>query len=419
MSDQIKATIAEKLLAIKDQISSYSLEREDNVHGIILCALADGNALFLGPPGTAKSMTATSFCRRVTDGRIYHTLLSQYSVVEDVLGPVNVKELVDNGKYIRKKEASIAGEDVIGAFIDECYKGTAGVLNVMLNIMNERQITEEGNAKDIDLMFLVGASNEVPTEEDGLQALHDRFNMKFDVTPLEDHASFKEMLKVKTIGEKNRLGEPKTFKGDPVMISKEELLTAREEIRQIAIPDGLLKRLSDLKKSLHDVGVKPTDRVFAESINFIKAEAYLQGREEANTQDLVILKDMLWTDKEDKKKVTSQVYKIASPEESMAQETFAKAENIYERFVEAREECNKKLEGLDKQKDAKKITKALSVFKGEALETAAKLQAVQQQFGKLIKLMVNREAKEEKVDNVQELLDKVRAWMDEIYEAQN
>lgn len=415
-------TIAEKLLAIQEQISSFALEREDQIHGIILCALADGNVLFLGPPGTAKSMTATAFCNRVDDGKIYHTLLSQYSVIEDILGAVDVKQFVEQGAYIRNKKASIAGPKTIGAFIDECYKGTAGVLNTLLNVMNERQINEEGAIQKIDLMYLVGASNEVPSEEDGLQALHDRFNMKFKVGPLTDQSSFMKMLSIKALkGGKNKWGEPNTYKGDPVRITREELLQAREDVKKVEVKEGILKRLTQLRDTLKKVKVNPTDRVFAEAIAFLKAEAFLAGRDTVEQQDLVILKDMLWTDESELKNVRQKVYEIAAPEESIANEVFSKAENVYDRFKDAYTDYKKEVKGL-KKTDLDKHKTAYNQLKGEANECGTKLTAAMQQISQLKRTLTARadtDRDKERIKMVAEKYQQVDTWLKEIYDAIN
>src|SRR5699024_12769200 len=100
------------------------------------------------------------------------------------------------------------------AFFDEIFKCICEVLDGMLNLVNERDFDNGGVKQQTPLITAVGASNEFPEEDEGLEALYDRFILKHWVGRMKEFNSFKKMfneehLKVKvptlTLDELNQI----------------------------------------------------------------------------------------------------------------------------------------------------------------------------------------------------------------------
>ena len=60
-------------------------------------------------------------------------------------------------------------------FLDEIFKANSAILNSLLTLINERLFYNNGTPVQVPLMSVIGASNEYPEEEEGLEALFDRF----------------------------------------------------------------------------------------------------------------------------------------------------------------------------------------------------------------------------------------------------
>jgi MoxR-like ATPase len=71
-------------------------------------------------------------------------------------------------------------------FLDEIFKANAGILNSLLEILNERMFSDGKDRIPVPMLFLVGASNEIPDPEDKLGALYDRLVLKYEVKPIKE-----------------------------------------------------------------------------------------------------------------------------------------------------------------------------------------------------------------------------------------
>ena len=79
------------------------------------------------------------------------------------------------------------------AFVDEVFKANSAILNSLLAAMNERLFHNDGAPLAMPLVSLFGASNELPDGKE-LEALFDRFLLRFDVQYLRRPASFRAVV---------------------------------------------------------------------------------------------------------------------------------------------------------------------------------------------------------------------------------
>src|SRR4029078_8964801 len=73
------------------------------------------------------------------------------------------------------------------AFLDEVFKASSAILNVLLKILNERTYeVGDGSVIKVPLKLAVAAGNEWPSPETGkeLSALFDRFCLRKSVRPI-------------------------------------------------------------------------------------------------------------------------------------------------------------------------------------------------------------------------------------------
>ena len=57
-----------KLSALSNELTTSFKEREDEIAGSLLAMLSGEHILFIGPPGTAKSMLAREMCNCIEGG---------------------------------------------------------------------------------------------------------------------------------------------------------------------------------------------------------------------------------------------------------------------------------------------------------------------------------------------------------------
>ncbi len=331
----------EKFGAILEELSSHFVEREEVLRGLIIATLADANMLLLGPPGTAKSESVVSWIYHIQGARSFEWLLNKFSTPEEILGPYSVKLLGEEDRYSRITVNKLPEADI--AFVDEIFKCNSGLLNTMLPILNERKFYNDGKPNKLNLLSVVGASNEIPDSEDGLEALYDRFLLKYMVRPIQEDSNFEAML---------MNGEYKP----EVIITFKEIEKSRESVKKVQINKGMAGILIKLRRSLQAHGIFPTDRTYNTCLKLLKAEAFLAGRDSVEEQDFDVLRHVLWSDPKDEKPVWTIILNQISPEKSRILSIYEEAKELADGALgenDARKRSEKGIEAATKLKDLK------------------------------------------------------------------
>src|SRR5262249_2307803 len=231
------------------------------IDGALVALLAAQHVLVIGPPGTAKSMLADEVCRRLTGARYFQWLLTRFTTPEELFGAVSLKALEEDD-YRRLTTHKLPEAHI--AFLDEVFKASSSILNTILTLMNERRFHNGREVAHVPLLTLFAASNELP-EDDELLALQDRFLLRFVVDYIAEDFRFLKLLQAK----------PPTSR---TTLSLEELDGARAEAAALAVPGGVLRTLTDLRRELGRKNIVASDRRWAQSIGVLRAHAYLAGR---------------------------------------------------------------------------------------------------------------------------------------------
>jgi MoxR-like ATPase len=203
---------------------------------LLATLIARENALMIGPPGVAKSEIATSLLKLIGlepplrdpndsqfqseirtaiatgnidywleqvqnnngNQRYFHYLLSRFTQPEELFGPIEIN-LLKLGILARVNLGLMTGPGVRAAFLDEIFKASSSILNTLLTLSQERMYFNWGGMVKSDLIFTIGASNEMPggfatgtagigTSGEDFQILYaflDRFPVRLYIPPVE------------------------------------------------------------------------------------------------------------------------------------------------------------------------------------------------------------------------------------------
>src|SRR3954470_5024294 len=172
-----------KFASARREMGEALIEREQEIDPVLTGLVARENVLLVGPPGCAKSLLLDSLMSWMK-GRKFSILLNRFSCPEEVLGTISVAGLKSD-VYRRVTTGKLPEADL--AFLDEVFKASSAILNVMLKILNERTYeVGDGTVIKVPLKLAVAASNEWPSPETGkeLAALLDRFLLRKLVRPI-------------------------------------------------------------------------------------------------------------------------------------------------------------------------------------------------------------------------------------------
>ena len=163
-------------------------EKDEAIRLALLASIAGESIFFLGPPGTAKSMVSRRL-RSAFKGEngkplnYFEYLMNQFSTPDELFGPVSLKKL-ENDVYERITDGYLPKAEV--AFLDEIWKASPAIQNTLLTIINEKKFHNGSEVVSVPLKALISASNELPAENQGLEALWDRFLLRLMVLPVQE-----------------------------------------------------------------------------------------------------------------------------------------------------------------------------------------------------------------------------------------
>lgn len=237
---------------------------------IILAAIAKEHLLVIGPPGTAKSAVVRRMAR-IMDGNYFEYLLGRFAEPSELFGTVNLKKLRE-GSVETDTQGMLPEAEI--AFLDEVFLGSTAILNTLLGILNERKFRRGHTQIDCPLKICIGASNSLP-EDEGLAAFADRFLIRLFIEPIAD--SFIEDLLVG--------GWQAEFTHVDSVLSLNELSEMSEHLKNVKL-DHIIPFFADAIRLLRQSGIVLTDRRVVKTLKLIAAAALVNGRLEAQKQDI-------------------------------------------------------------------------------------------------------------------------------------
>lgn len=315
-------------------LSCKYVEREEVIKAIYLSIVARQHCLLIGPPGTGKSALVMDVAKSINNLNYFQWLLGRFTTPEELFGPVSLSEL-EKGVYKRNTDNKLPMAHL--SFLDEIFKANSPILNNLLTLINERLFYNNGVPINTPLISVIGASNEYPQEE-GLEALFDRFLLRFEVDYIGEDTQFIKML------QGTYVKEPSDF------LTLDDIDNLQLFSEMANIPHEVYETLRLIRTDLKDEGIRPSDRRFRQSLSLLKANAVLEGRSDVEIEDILILKDGLWETVEQQAKVHEVVTKHAQDAvKTTLLEIEEEAKDIYNR-VKAEQTPEIALEATTKMK---------------------------------------------------------------------
>lgn len=288
-------------------INKNMIEREETTSLTLLAAIGGFNTFLYGPPGTAKSLIARRISKVFASDGYFECLMHRYLAPDDVFGPVSLSKLKQDA-YTRETQGYLPTADF--AFLDEIWKSSPVILNSLLTIVNEKLYKNGKDLQKVPLKSLVAASNEIPEEGQGLEALYDRFILRLLVNPITKENNFRNLIQGTSVSDQIDLSAD-------LRISNPELTYWREKIKQIKFTEVALSAFLHIKAEIKKLNqqileakeneeaeeneladldpIYVSDRRWLAAAQFLRTAAFCNGRDFVVTADLFLLKNVIWT----------------------------------------------------------------------------------------------------------------------------
>ena len=299
-----------KIQSLLLRLNQGLVEREHVLKLALLATLAGENLVLVGPPGTGKSLVARRIAQsfsadRATDDTDYFEyLLTKFSTPEELFGPLSISALKAD-RFHRSTDGYLP--TVRMAFLDEIFKASSSILNALLTILNERVYHNGTQVQKVPLQALIAASNELPTDQEELGALYDRFLVRVFVDYVG--AQHLPLLFAPTT-------EPELRPAD--RITPAELDQIRRAAAEVTFPPELIQTVQNIwaahKEAFkEDRRERLSDRRLKKLIHLLRVSAATNGRQAVDLSDVMLLKDCLWNHADNASKVRDLINKALLP----------------------------------------------------------------------------------------------------------
>lgn len=266
-----------ELEVIRQELEKVIAGKSDVIGKVLTALVADGHILLDDVPGVGKTTLAVAM------GKTMDLCCRRIQFTPDVLP----SDIVGFSMYDKESGAFVYRPGVVnGANLllgDEINRTSSKTQSALLEAMEEKQVTVDGNTYPLEKPFLVIATqNRVGMA--GTQALPcaqmDRFMVCLTLG-YPDYAAQMDMLRARQ-------------NGDPLsqtrrVIRREDLLNMQQEARQVQMKDSILDYITRLCISSRshawiDVGISPRGALHLQRVS--QARAYAEGRDYVTAADV-------------------------------------------------------------------------------------------------------------------------------------
>lgn len=270
---------SEKIERLRTEISKVIVGQDKAIDLVLTCILANGHVLIEGVPGVAKTLLARLIARLV-DARFCRVQFTPDLMPSDVLGT--------NIFNVKKQEFEFHPGPIFSdlVLVDEINRAPAKTQAALFEVMEERQVTLDGETHPMGELYTILATQN-PVEQEGTyrlpEAQLDRFLMKItmgyptadeELEILRRHEQHSDLVKLTDI--------------QPVL-DKAQLLQLRGYMDKVIVDESLLRYITQIvqqTRTTRAVYLGASPRASVAMLQASKAYALLQGRDFVTPEDI-------------------------------------------------------------------------------------------------------------------------------------
>ena len=258
--------VAASIESIKKEVAKSVVGYEEQVEDFLMCLLTEGHLLIEGVPGVAKTTLSKAFASvcGLTFRRIQFT---QDLLPADITGHYFFNQ--KSGEFGVRKGPIFT--DLLLA--DEINRAPPKTQSALLEAMQERQVTIEGNTFDLPKLFTVIATLN-PIETEGVYPLPEAQIDRFTIKSKMDYLGQEEEIKILRM-KSEREAVPE------IAITRESIAEMKGDFATVYTHRSIFEYVESISRTTRsiddlDLGLSPRGAIHL--FQTAKAHAYLHGR---------------------------------------------------------------------------------------------------------------------------------------------
>ncbi|MBD1387018.1 MoxR family ATPase [Mucilaginibacter rigui] len=267
--DKIKATLARIIVG-----------QQDVIELVIAGILADGHILIEGVPGVAKTLTAKLVAKAI-EAKYSRIQFTPDLMPSDVLGTSVFNPKSTEFEF---KRGPIFGNIIL---IDEINRAPAKTQSALFEVMEERQLTIDGQTYTMDEPFIVLATQN-PVEQEGTyrlpEAQLDRFLFKIEIK----YPTLEEEIAIVTQQHQQKTTEQLSH--IDAVLAGADIVSLRKQVRELYVEPKILAFTAQIiheSRSNKSLFLGGSPRASLAIVNAAKAMAAIKGRDFVTPDDII------------------------------------------------------------------------------------------------------------------------------------
>jgi len=221
---------------IRSEIGKTVVGQHEVVEQLLIALFSRGHCVLVGVPGLAKTLLIQTVAQTM------NLSFKRIQFTPDLMpGDITGTEVIEDNKQTGEKSFRFIKGPIFANIVlaDEINRTPPKTQAALLEGMQEATITASGNRYDLDLPFFVLATQN-PIEQEGTYPLPEAQLDRFMFNIWLDYPAFDEEVRIVSQTTSPRKAEIKSI------LEKEQILDLQKLVREVPVPDHVLKQAVEL-----------------------------------------------------------------------------------------------------------------------------------------------------------------------------
>jgi MoxR-like ATPase len=270
-----------QLKQVREETEKRIIGQKDVLERLLVCILADGNALLESNPGLGKT-TMVRTVADVTDLDFSRIQNTPDLMPSDITGTEIIRESENEREFVFEKGPIFA--NVVLA--DEINRATPKTQAALLEAMQEKQVTAGGETYDLPRPFFVLATQN-PVDQEGTYPLPEAQTDRFLLKLVLDYPSDTEEQDIVELYVEGESSPPVNR-----ILNRQELMKIQSLVQDVPIAQDMRNKAIELVRATRtaetvEFGASP--RASMGLVRTAKARAFLEGRNYVSWEDVTAM----------------------------------------------------------------------------------------------------------------------------------